>query len=173
MDIKYSNAELQKMLEKLSKKRYDYRRNRGWLDDKYKDIFQQSGLFKEGFGYGKRSVISAQELIDRKGVNINYTIGMLEQMLDRNYIKNIDISYKESIVIQLKYMGMDKLANQFDNLSLKNFRKEFIKTRINIDFKEFYDNYKSLRTAEQFIENKSFKREQEKIVKEVKKFLGY
>lgn len=134
--------DLKKDLVRLAKKRANYYRY--YKGERDRDIFNYTGLFKEN---GR--VVTAEEFTNKFGNKIEYGLAMLEKLLDRNYIRDVNERYKENVIAMLVGMGFEEQAMQVGAMSLREFMKEFNKGTWD-NLKETYNDYETIRISEHF-----------------------
>lgn len=139
----YTDNDLKALLRKFSIKRQNYRRRKEIsLDLKLgEDLFERSGLFENG------RIISVDRLKDKYADQLHYKIAIMENMLDKDYIKNINLRYKDNMVSMLNTMGEFEWAEEVEKMSLR----KFIQGVYNGDYdevKERYPTYVAVSVAE-------------------------
>lgn len=139
----YTDNDLKALLRKFSIKRQNYRRRKEIsLDLKLgEDLFERSGLFENG------RIISVDRLKDKYADQLHYKIAIMENMLDKDYIKNINLRYKDNMVSMLNTMGEYEWAEEVEKMSLR----KFIQGVYNGDYdevKERYPTYVAVSVAE-------------------------
>lgn len=139
----YTDNDLKALLRKFSIKRQNYRRRKEIsLDLKLgEDLFERSGLFENG------RIISIDRLKDKYADQLHYKIAIMENMLDKDYIKNINLRYKDNMVSMLNTMGEFEWAEEVEKMSLR----KFIQGVYNGDYdevKERYPTYVAVSVAE-------------------------
>ena len=129
----YTDSDLKTLLRKFSIKRQNYRRRKEIsLDLKLgEDLFERSGLFENG------RIISVDRLKDKYADQLHYKIAIMENMLDKDYIKNINLRYKDNMVSMLNNMGEIELAEEVEKMSLR----KFIQGVYNGDYDEVKERY--------------------------------
>lgn len=166
---KYTLQDIDKMLQKLRKKRYDYVRRYG-KDFADNDLFTESGLFDKT---KPNKVRSASELYEKYGNHISQKVAILESMLDRNYIRNVNLGYKESLIQQILYMGETLLADKLQKMTYHDFVRYIAQNKtITNKIKEMYENFKSLKVVEQLTNKKANDSQKAEIRRELLKLFG-
>lgn len=129
----YTDSDLKTLLRKFSIKRQNYRRRKEIsLDLKLgEDLFERSGLFENG------RIISVDRLKDKYSDQLHYKIAIMENMLDKDYIKNINLRYKDNMVSMLNNMGEIEWAEEVEKMSLR----KFIQGVYNGDYDEVKERY--------------------------------
>lgn len=129
----YTDSDLKTLLRKFSIKRQNYRRRKEIsLDLKLgEDLFERSGLFENG------RIISVDRLKDKYADQLHYKIAIMENMLDKDYIKNINLRYKDNMVSMLNNMGEIEWAEEIEKMSLR----KFIQGVYNGDYDEVKERY--------------------------------
>ena len=129
----YTDSDLKTLLRKFSIKRQNYRRRKEIsLDLKLgEDLFERSGLFENG------RIISVDRLKDKYADQLHYKIAIMENMLDKDYIKNINLRYKDNMVSMLNNMGEIEWAEEVEKMSLR----KFIQGVYNGDYDEVKERY--------------------------------
>ena len=102
-DIKYTDADIKILLNKLRDKRTRYRKRLDYESKQLSDIFEQTGLFDE---QGK--IVSVDEFKKKFGVHINYGVAMIQEKLQPNYVRDINRKYKDNIETMLNLMGLEE-----------------------------------------------------------------
>ena len=129
----YTDSDLKTLLRKFSIKRQNYRRRKEIsLDLKLgEDLFERSGLFENG------RIISVDRLKDKYADQLHYKIAIMENMLDKDYIKNINLRYKDNMVSMLNNIGEIEWAEEVEKMSLR----KFIQGVYNGDYDEVKERY--------------------------------
>ena len=129
----YTDNDLKTLLRKFSIKRQNYRRRKEIsLDLKLgEDLFERSGLFENG------RIISVDRLKDKYADQLHYKIAIMENMLDKDYINNINLRYKDNMVSMLNNMGEIEWAEEVEKMSLR----KFIQGVYNGDYDEVKERY--------------------------------
>lgn len=139
----YTDADLKNLLRKFSVKRQNYRRRKqASLDLQLgEDLFERSGLFENG------RIISVDKLKQKYSNELHYKIAIMENMLDKDYIKNVNLRYKDNMVSMLNNMGEVEWAEEVENMSLRKFIQKVYQGEFD-DVKERYDTSVAIDTAE-------------------------
>ena len=139
----YTDADLKNLLRKFSVKRQNYRRRKqASLDLQLgEDLFERSGLFENG------RIISVDKLKQKYSNELHYKIAIMENMLDKDYIKNVNLRYKDNMVSMLNNMGEVEWAEEVENMSLRKFTQKVYQGEFD-DVKERYDTSVAIDTAE-------------------------
>lgn len=162
----YSDEEIKGFLGKLRDKRRRYLNRNDYEAEQMKDIFAQTGLFKDN---GK--VVSVEEFKEKFGVHINYGVTMIKEKLDPNYIKNINKRYKENISTMLNMMGLEEESEKVEKMGYREFMR--LDRAGTWDYvQEQYDSYDTISLAEE-ISGELNSEEKGTLSEETKKFLGF
>lgn len=166
MANKYTDEEIKTMLAKLRDKRRRYLNRNDYESKQMKDIFAQTGLFKDN---GR--VVSVEEFKEKFGVHINYGVAMIEEKLDKNYIRNINKRYKENITTMLNMMGLEEESEKVERMSYRKFMQ--LDKEGTWDYvQEQYDNYDTISLAEE-ISGELSTEEKGQLSRDVMEFLGF
>lgn len=162
----YTDSDIKNALAKLRDKRRRYVNRYDYESKQMKDIFAQTGLFKEN---GR--VVTVQEFKEKFGAHINYGMAMIQEKLDRNYLKNINKKYKENISTMLNMMGLEEESEKVERMGYREFMR--LDRQGTWDYvQEQYDTYDIISLAEEI--SGEFDTEQKgELSKEVKEFLGF
>lgn len=166
MANKYTDQEIKTMLGKLRDKRRRYLVRNDYESKQMKDIFAQTGLFKEN---GR--VVSVEEFKEKFGVHINYGVAMIEEKLQPNYIKNLNKKYKENISTMLNMMGLEEESEKVERMGYRKFMQ--LDKQGAWDYvQEQYDSYDTISLAEE-ISGELDTESKGELSEDVKKFLGF
>lgn len=165
MTKQYSDEEIKQLLGKLRDKRRRYLNRKDYEAQQMKDIFAQTGLFKDN---GK--VLSVDEFKQKFGMHINYGVAMVEEKLDKDYIKNINKKYKQNIATMLNMMGLEEESAKVERMGYREFMR--LDQQGTWDYvQEQYDQYDTISLAEE-ISGELSSEEKSKLSKETMEFLG-
>ena len=129
------NSEIQELLKRFESK---YNRYKTKHD---KSIYDTLDLVKDG------KVINVTEFKKIYGDKLQYGLTMLNNVLDKNYIYNVNRRYKKYIEKSLYAMGSDNIANEVREMSMSKFLELYdAGTWDNV--KETYDNARETKLAE-------------------------
>lgn len=165
MANQYNDEEIKRLLGKLRDKRKRYLNRKDYEAEQMKDIFAQTGLFKDN---GK--VISVNEFKEKFGIHINYGVAMIQEKLDPNYIKNVNKKYKANISTMLNMMGLEEEATKVERMGYREFMR--LDQQGTWDYvQEQYDQYDTISLAEE-ISGELDSDKKDKLSKDVMEFLG-
>ena len=140
--------ELKQLLDKFYKKeqRYINSPQRIVKDNETLDLFEKVVPKIDG----KR--MSVEQFKTRYEDKLHYKIAIMENMLDKNFLKNINKNYKDNIVTMLEKMGNFEEARNVEKMSLRKFIENANKGDYD-NVKEMYKSQKEYYTAEQLLKN--------------------
>lgn len=162
----YSDEQIKTLLTKLRDKRRRYLNRNDYEAQQMKDIFAQTGLFKQN---GR--IVSVEEFKEKMGVHINYGVAMIQEKLNPNYIRDINKKYKENIATMLNMMGLEEESEKVARMGYREFMR--LDKQGTWDYvQEQYDTYDTISLAEE-ISGAVSGDEKEHLSKDVMKFLGF
>ena len=123
--MKYSDEEIRTLLRKLRDKKRRYIRNEekhnNVLLEEMQTAFDKSSLFDDITG----RIITLDEFKTKFAGAINYKIAIIKDMLRRNYISDIIKNYKKSIEEMAQRQGLDEIAKDINQMSMRDFVKKY------------------------------------------------
>lgn len=162
----YSDEQIKTLLTKLRDKRRRYLNRNDYEAQQMKDIFAQTGLFKQN---GR--IVSVEEFKEKMGVHINYGVAMIQEKLNPNYIRDINKKYKENIATMLNMMGLEEESEKVARMGYREFMR--LDKQGTWDYvQEQYDTYDTISLAEE-ISGVVSGNEKEQLSKDVMQFLGF
>ena len=165
-DIKYTDADIKILLNKLRDKRTRYRKRLDYESKQLSDIFEQTGLFDE---QGK--IVSVDEFKKKFGVHINYGVAMIQEKLQPNYVRDINRKYKDNIETMLNLMGLEEESEKVRKMGYREFMR--LDKQGTWDYvQEQYDTYDTISLADE-ISGETSTQELQEISNDVMKYLGW
>lgn len=162
----YSDEQIKNLLTKLRDKRRRYLNRNDYEAQQMKDIFAQTGLFKQN---GR--IVSVEEFKEKMGGHINYGVAMIQEKLNPNYIRDINKKYKENIATMLNMMGLEEESEKVARMGYREFMR--LDKQGTWDYvQEQYDTYDTISLAEE-ISGVVSGNEKEQLSKDVMQFLGF
>lgn len=163
-----TDKELQVLLNKLRDKRRRYLNRRGYDAKAMQDIFAQTGLFNEDTG----RVVSVQEFKEKMGYHINYGVAMIQEKLQKDYVKKVTMQLKDNLVTMLNNMGLEEESEKVSKMGYREFTR--LEEQGEWDYVvEKYDDYDTISLAETISGEKATGNEQEQITDDIRKHLGW
>ena len=168
MATNYSDTEIKEMLQKLNRKRKAYNDRRGYGSKTARDLFAHSGLFEDG------KVVGVKRFKEMFEDRINYGVKMVENMLDKNYVRDVTKRFKDNLVTLLNNMGLEEESKKVEEMGIKRFTElEEVGTWDYVIEQYESEDYRALMEADIISgveENKSTK---EEITKDIAEYLGW
>lgn len=165
--MKYSDEEIKTLLRKLRDKKRRYIRNEekhnNVLLEEMKTAFDKSSLFDDITG----RIITLDEFKTKFAGAINYKMTIIKDMLRRNYISDIIKNYKKSIEEMAQRQGLDEIAKDINQMSMREFVKKYRAG----EFEKIQDDYED-KKEEARAKELTLKKGQE-LTYEEKRILGY
>ena len=165
--MKYSDEEIKTLLRKLRDKKSRYirneQKNNNDLHEEMQTAFDKSSLFDDITG----RIITLEEFKTKFSGAINYKVAIIKDMLRRNYISDIIKNYKKSIEEMAQRQGLDEIAKDINQMSMRDFVKKYRAG----EFEKIQDDYED-KKEEARAKEVSMKKGQE-LTYEEKRILGY
>lgn len=171
----YTDEQIKQALAKIRDKRRRYIKRKGYEAEQMKDIFAKTGLFiqeKDADEIAENvRIVSVEEFKEKFGVHINYGMGMINKILEPDYVKKLNKSYKDNLVIMLNNMGLEEESKKVEEMGYREFMR--LDRAGTWDYvQEQYDTYDQISLAEE-ISGEYNSEEKQKLSKETMEFLGF